>query len=57
MNDQVLKGHIINGLNEIKKWAYAIDDGGCSQDEIYEAVANIIGEAQDIIDELMKGEE
>lgn len=57
MNDKVLKGYIINGLNEIKKWAFTIDDGGCSQDEIYEAVANIIGEAQDIIDELIKGEE
>lgn len=54
--DEVLKGHIINGLNEIKKWAYAVDDGGCSQDEIYEAVANIVGEAQDLIDEIMKGE-
>lgn len=54
--DALLRGHIISGLNEIKKYAFTIDDGGCSQDEIYEAVAGIIGEAQDIIDELMRGE-
>lgn len=52
--DEALKGYVINGLNEIKKWAYVIDDGGCSQDEIYEAVANIVGEAQDLIEEINK---
>lgn len=54
MKDEVLKDYVINGLNEIKKWAFTIDDGGCSQDEIYNAVSNIIGEAQDLIEEINK---
>lgn len=54
MNDRVLEDFIISGLNHIKANALAIDDGGCSQDEIYQAVANIIGEADDILEELRK---
>lgn len=54
MKDKVLEDFIISGLNHIKANAFAIDDGGCSQDEIYQAVANIIGEADDILEELRK---
>lgn len=42
MNDQVLEGYIISGLNEIKRLAQAND------------VKSIIEEADDLLDEIRK---
>lgn len=52
--DAVLEGYIVSGLNGIKRLAILIKDGEISGDEVYEASASIIEEADKIIEEMRK---
>ena len=54
MTDEVLKSFVINKVNEMKKMALVIGDGGGSQDDIIDAVEIIMGDADDIIEEIQK---
>ena len=44
--DDTLKGYVINTLNEIKRLALELGDGGGSQDELFEIQDAILGELQ-----------
>lgn len=56
MDDEVLKGYVIDSLNEIKELALSLGDGRLSQDELMDITDFIIEECDLTIGELKKGE-
>ena len=50
--DEMLKGYVIEGLNEIKRLAILINDGDLRREQIYDASSSIVGEADKIIEEI-----
>lgn len=55
MKDAVLKGELLNGLNEIKKVAIQITEGNdCLDDEIYDALGYIVMEADILQQEIQR---
>lgn len=54
MTDEMLKSFCFSELNEIKRLALLINDGDLKREEMYSCASEIVGIADDIIEEIKK---